>query len=172
MSDTLLIEQLNTRQLLSPPREIGMSHAMTFLLQQGAELPASDQLQLKNGETLPLQPFNTLYTEVSQPDLEARLVALCMATEFAIAFADHASEHSLQDPEVIVCLEQLALKPEASLKGLGARIQGYLRLELSLADYSRSDLRNALRRCLRSAQRHHKSEGARGYLAFIHHLIH
>ncbi|MBF2054920.1 MAG: hypothetical protein IGS03_15850 [Candidatus Sericytochromatia bacterium] len=172
MSDATLIAELSSRELLNPPQEIGMSHAMTFLTRRGIDLASADKLSLPDGSDLPLQPLNALYSEARQPDQEARLVAISMAVEFAIAFADHDSGHALQDPEVIALLDKLTMKPETLQPGLGERIQAHLRLELSLADYSRSDVRTALRRCLRSAQRYHKSEGPRGYLSFIHHLIH
>ena len=94
-----------------------------------------------------------------------------MTLEYALAKEDHQSGHKLLDSEAIEILERLSMKPEPELQGLGAILQGWLRLELSLQDYSRAELRQALRRCLRSAQREHK-KGPREYLGLIHHHIH
>ena len=47
------------------------------------------------------------------------------------------------------------------------RVQLALRLCLSLNDYSRQEVRTALRRVQRSVKRHTELQGPRGYLNFI-----
>lgn len=172
MSDANLLQTLQTKTAYTPPLEADISHAVTLLTETATELDFdTSSLTLSGGETQALQSLKALYQEQALPR-EERTVALCMAIEYALAQADHQGGHHLQDPEVIKALEQLSLKPETPLADLGARLQTWLRLELSLADGSRAELRQAVRRCLRSAQRHHKIEGPRGYLDFIHHFMH
>jgi len=167
-----LKETLASQGFLKDAETPGMSQAMVVLLQSKGEVTDPSCLRLPNGTEYALPPLAAGYQEGQAQEHEAQILALCMAIEFAIAFQDHGSGHELQDPEAIACLEKLAFKPESDQVGLGARIQGHLRLELALAAYGRGEVRQALRRCLRSAQRHHKSDGPRGYLDFIHHLLH
>ncbi|MFI5381762.1 MAG: hypothetical protein ACHRHE_20895 [Tepidisphaerales bacterium] len=51
------------------------------------------------------------------------------------------------------------------------QIQLSLRMALSLNDYSRQDVKQAIRKILKSVDRHTKAAGQRGYLDFIHKYI-
>ncbi len=61
------------------------------------------------------------------------------------------------------------MSPEAAAAAdvLAARIQLSLRLTLSLNDYSRQDVRHALRKVAKSVARHTRLAGPRGYLTFL-----
>lgn len=100
------------------------------------------------------------------PSSEEEHLGLFMAIEGPISrfYQDHPS---LTDRDVIRALEALGQKPEVAYDPLTESIQTSLRLHLSLEDYSRSEVRWALRKILGSVKRHHKIDGVRGYLDFI-----
>lgn len=160
----------HVQPLLPPNLDPAASYVVALLTQQQLSFDADGHLQLQ-GQPLSLKPFNELYDERSKGS-EAQINLLCMAIEFSLAWQDHNAGHSMQDAEVLPAFEKLSMKPEQPLSGLGAQLQAVLQLELSLRGFSRGDLRQAIRRCQRSAQRHHKQDGARGYLGFIHHILH
>lgn len=171
MSDQILLDQASTQLGFKAPTEADLSCAVTLLTDTQAEFsPANASIELSDGKPLVLQGLKELYTDRADVR-ETATFALCMTIEYALAKEDHQGGHNLQDAAAIEVLEKLSMKPEPELQGLGAVLQAWLRLELSLQDYSRSEVRQAIRRCLRSAQRHQK-EGPRAYLGFIHHFIH
>jgi hypothetical protein len=74
----------------------------------------------------------------------------------------------LTDSSVILALESLALKPENVNNDVIVKaINRELRLQLSMSDYSRNEVKRAIRKILNSARRHNKVGGIRGYLDFI-----
>ncbi|MBI3600051.1 MAG: hypothetical protein HY097_05355 [Nitrospinae bacterium] len=74
----------------------------------------------------------------------------------------------LTDSSVILALERLSLKPETVNDDIIVKaINRSLRLQLSMTDYSRTDVKRAIRKILKSAKRHNELEGLRGYLNFI-----
>lgn len=78
------------------------------------------------------------------------------------------SDLRLTDAAVLLALEKLAMQPEAEYaQSLEADIQLELRLLLSLEDYSRQEVRAALRKIAKSVNRHTRLEGPMGYLIFI-----
>ena len=60
---------------------------------------------------------------------------------------------------------------EPGQDALRRRLQLALRLLLSLNDYSRQEVKTALRTIARSVARHKSLEGRRGYLTFIHEYV-
>ena len=85
------------------------------------------------------------------------------------ALKRYYQEHrELTDAAVILTLENLAVKPEYEGADEVAReVVSMLRLQLSTNNYSRDEVRQAIRKILASAQRHNKHSGRRGYLQFI-----
>jgi hypothetical protein len=81
----------------------------------------------------------------------------------------HRADPSLTDARVLLALEQLAMNPEAAAANdpLIQHLQLALRVLLSLKDYSRQDVRGALRKIAKSVARHARLAGPRGYLSFI-----
>ncbi|MEW6571456.1 MAG: hypothetical protein AB1390_09820 [Nitrospirota bacterium] len=74
----------------------------------------------------------------------------------------------LTDSSVILALESLALKPENVNNDVIVKaINLELRLQLSMSDYSRNEVKRAIRKILNSARKHNKAGGIRGYLDFI-----
>jgi len=171
MPDQQVLETLRDNGAYTPPEEQDMSRALMALSNRRKFKISPEGVFLLKKNPLELSALSDLYDESSKGS-EPQIVALCMAIEYAIALLDHDTGHGLKDKEVIAVLEKLGFKPEGTQSGLTQHIQAFLQLELSLDSYSRSDIRQALRRCLRSAQRHHKLDGERGFLNFIHHLIH
>lgn len=126
-------------------------------------------LSSANGKvTYKLKPLNALYSnEKTDAADEDRRLSLMYAIEGAIKrFYETAPE--LTDGAVIRVLEKLAMKPEIfDDDALLKRISYELRLKLSSSQYTRDEVRQALRKILGSAKRHNDREGRRGYLEFI-----
>lgn len=117
-----------------------------------------------------LKPLTQLYAgggEGSIDTRDQRHLGLLMAIEEAIVL--HYEENpALTDGAVLVALKSLGMNPEAPVSDvLSSRIQMSLRLLLSLNDYSRNEVRQALRYVAKSVERHSKADGRRGYLEFI-----
>ncbi|MGV3525723.1 MAG: hypothetical protein ACO1RX_15985 [Candidatus Sericytochromatia bacterium] len=156
------------------PAELSPTQSRSqWLLTQGGASVAAHSVRLADGSEHELASLDQLYgNAVSGRSHDQQIAALCAAVEFALAFEDHHNGHALRDADVIAALEQLALKPEPARSGIAGLIQQQLQLELSLTGYDRNAVRQALRRCLREAERAHKHEGERGYLGLIHHVMH
>lgn len=170
MSDSDLKQTLLDKGLLKP-QEPGVSRAVAFLSGGDVGISEGSEISLPDNSTHALKEINEVYTEAKSAASDNEITSLCMAIEYAIAYYDHSNDHGLRDDVTIRMLEKLSMKPEMPLTGVGALVQAYLRLELSLEDYSRADVRQAVRKIQRSAQRHSK-DGPRGYLDFIHHFMH
>ena len=93
---------------------------------------------------------------------------LFMALESAIV-RYHKLNPSLVDSQVAVALDHLGLKPEGEHVGdnLARHLQLELRLILSLNNYSRQEVRTAIRTINRSVARHTAADGLSGYLDFV-----
>ena len=80
---------------------------------------------------------------------------------------------SLTDASVQLALDRVALNPEdgSHNDALARQLQFNLRLLLSLHDYSRQDVRSALRKIGKSVSRHTRLAGPRGYLHFIREYV-
>ena len=98
---------------------------------------------------------------------DERFMPLMMGIEEEIA-RGYAEQPSLTDGAVALALGQLAASPESPpADPLAKRVNVALRLILSLNDYSRQEVRQALRHVVRSVERHTSLAGRRGYLEFI-----
>jgi hypothetical protein len=80
---------------------------------------------------------------------------------------------ALTDADVSLALDRLGANPEGDPGGdaLARRIQRDLRLLLSVNDYSRQDVRAAIRKITRSVARHTRLAGPSGYLTFIQQYV-
>lgn len=94
-------------------------------------------------------------------------LSLLNTMESAIRCVDDTTSN-LTDTVVILALERLCMKPELKNTDLIIKeINLRLRYHLSLCDYTRNEVRRAIRKILESAKRHNKIDGIRGYLDFI-----
>lgn len=101
----------------------------------------------------------------------AHYLSLLNTIEGAIRYIDD-SNTELTDTKVIFSLEELVSKPglksnDIIVKGINQR----LRFQLSFSDYTRKEVRRALKKVLKSAKRHNRIGGIRGYLDFIMQFI-
>ncbi len=76
---------------------------------------------------------------------------------------------SLTDADVILALKPLTMDPEAPTQSdlVREQVEVGLRMVLSINDYSRQDVKMALKKILKSVERHNRIDGQRGYLTFI-----
>ena len=118
--------------------------------------------------TYQLKPLEELYAEQeSSKKAEEELMSLLYQIERTIK-EYYVRNHDLTDASVILALEQLSMKPEAPIQSEFLRdITDNLRMFMSMHNFSRSELRQGINRVLRSARRHNKADGTRGYLKFI-----
>lgn len=80
----------------------------------------------------------------------------------------YLAEPELTDSSVILSLDKLSMKPEAvSADAVLRAINLQLRLLLSTEDFSRDEVKAAVRKILASVKRHKAIAGIRGYLDFI-----
>ena len=170
MSDSTLCQLLAEHHLFSPPETEDSSWSHLLLKQPGTGL-LPEQVVLSEQLRVALAPLETLYSD-HRPATPAAVAGLAATLEFILALEDHASGHGLRDQEALSALERLPLKPEPPQEGLAGLIQAALRLELSLRDFTRSDVRQALRQVLRAAQKGVKQGNGRTFLGQIHHWIH
>jgi hypothetical protein len=103
---------------------------------------------------------------------DEQFMPLMMAIEEPFALA-YRRDKSLTDGSVIAALDKLCLNPEADYphEPLAGKVQTMLKAVLSLNNYSRQDVRLALRKVKQSVNRHNKLGGTRGYLTFINDFI-
>lgn len=122
-----------------------------------------------NGEFIyQLKPLKELYVEQeSKKNTEEEMMSLLYQIEGTIKVYD-IENHDLTDASIIMALERLSMKPEAPAQNDFLRnITDNLRMFMSTHSFSRSKLRQGINRVLRSARRHNKIDGIRGYLNFI-----
>ena len=140
--------------------------------------PATGEVRLlpsptaTSGQTHTLKPLAELYgagTGLESVELtDDRFMPLLMSIEETFVDAFRA-DHSLSDGAVLTALDRLCMTPEADVRNdrLALSVQAGLRLTLSLNDYSRQDVRHALRKVKQSVARHTRLAGTQGYLTFI-----
>jgi len=98
---------------------------------------------------------------------DPRYLRLLMTIEGAIKRM-YQADAELADSSVMLALDKLAVKPETvSNDAVLRRINHELRVALSMSDYSRDEVKMAVRKILASVKRHNALAGARGYLDFI-----
>jgi hypothetical protein len=121
-----------------------------------------------------LKPLAELYgsgtgvADVNPKD--ERFMPLFMAIEEAIIGYDQGAYTN--DSAVAFALNQLGMSPDGPLADpIGQAIQLRLRLALSFNNYSRPEVRTALRTIGRSVKRHTAEGGSRGYLNFIREIM-
>ena len=79
-----------------------------------------------------------------------------------------AMDGRLNDGTVTLALNRLSMSPDEPTEDpLIRRIQFGLRMNLSLNNYSRQEVRQAIRKIGKSAERHSEGGRGRGYLNFI-----
>jgi hypothetical protein len=104
-----------------------------------------------------LKPFEELYAEQeSRNNTKEELMSLLYQIERTIKEYD-TENYCLTDSSVILALEQLSIR----------NLTNNLRMFMSMHNFSRNELRQGINRVLRSARRHNKVDGTRGYLDFI-----
>lgn len=118
--------------------------------------------------TYQLKSFKELYAgQDSRKSAKEEIMSLLYQIERTIKDYDMKNQ-GLTDSSVIIALEKLSMKPEAPAQSEFLRnITDYLRMFMSMHSFSRSELRQGINRVLRSARRHNKIDGSRGYLNFI-----
>jgi hypothetical protein len=121
----------------------------------------------KRNETYHLKPLAELFgvgTGHSFDPQDDIFLPLMLCIEEEIVKYD--TDHYLTDASVALALDQLGMDPAgASTDPLARQIQVALRLTLSLNDYSRQEVRQAIRKIAKSVNRH--KNGDRGYLRFV-----
>jgi len=127
----------------------------------------------KKGEFIyKLKELDELYApeEIISPDIDwddEYYLSLLFSIESAIKRV-YDDKPDLTDASAIYALEKLSLKPEAKEDNIVIReINQQLRVQLSMSDYSRTEVKRAIRKIRGSAKRHTKIDGIRGYLDFI-----
>ena len=121
-----------------------------------------------------LKPLSELWgkdrgvTSINPADDRYMPLLLCIETE--IMNHDDAAE-DLTDGPVGLALDRMSLNPacDPGNDALCRRIQLGLRLNLSLNDYSKQEVKLAIRKIAKSVERHTTVAGIRGYLDFIRH---
>lgn len=142
----------------------------------------SGEIAILDGEDDPsprnytLKPLSQLYGP-GTPDRpvdpqDDAFMPLFLAIEQTIVRCDDL-EPTMTDGAVSLALDLLAMDPQADLQHdtLARRIQLELRLLLSLNDYARQEVRQALRKVHKSVARHSRLSGRRGYLDFIRQYV-
>ena len=135
---------------------------------------ATDEIQLHRGEqkqAYTLKPLNELYGPGNSGTVDPQsevFMPLFLCIEEEIAKFD-ANEVQLNDATVTLALNRLSMNPEEQTgDALIRRIQMALRLNLSLNNYARQEVRQADRKIGKSVDRHSEGGRGRGYLKFIH----
>jgi hypothetical protein len=131
-----------------------------------------DEITIGNGEkaaTYRLKPLAQLYGADSPTPSESTLKPLTRGIESQIAIFDVVQRGRLSDGDVLLALGKLAMGPDAEINNdiLANRIQIGLRLSLSLGNFSRSAVKQALRRVAKAVEMRTTQAGTRGYLNSI-----
>ena len=125
-------------------------------------------------EPYTLKPLDQLYGRGNpgSPDPQnLAFMPLFTAIESEIVKFDEEAE-GLTDAHVILSLNAMGMNLEKpSSDPLIQWLQGALQLTLSLNNYSRQEVRQAIRRVGRSVERHQESGRGRGYLNFIRQYV-
>jgi len=139
-----------------------------------------DEITVGTGEkaaTYRLKPLGELYGtgtgEATVDPKDQRFMPLLHGIESQIVRFDMEQRGRLTDAAVSLSLGKLAMSPEGDVGNdvLANRIQIGLRLALSLNDYSRQEVKQAIRRIARSVENHTRQSGARGYINFARRYV-
>lgn len=123
-----------------------------------------------------VKPLRELYGKgVNRENLDPEdpvYTPLLQGIETEISQCDAAARYRMTDAMVLLDLQKLAMNPEGEYPAspehpIAHRIQVALRIVLSMNDYSRQDVRQALRKIRKSVEFHTREAGPRGYLRFI-----
>jgi hypothetical protein len=131
------------------------------------------EIQISDGaKQYTLKPLADLYGDgTGEPTVDPQIdvfMPLFLAIEEGIAPYYKVNDPGLTDGAVELLLEQLGMDPAAPMADpLALRIQTALRLCLSLNNYSRQEVKAALKKTGKSVTRHTRAAGRRGYLDFI-----
>jgi hypothetical protein len=99
---------------------------------------------------------------------DERFMPLFLAIEEAILQYRIHEAPGLTDGAVALVVDQLGMGPESAMQDpLAMRVQLGIRLCLSMNNYSRHEVKAALKKIGKSVDRHTRAEGPRGYLNFI-----
>ena len=135
------------------------------------------KIDVEGGEPISytLRPLDELYgrgTGVEPVDpKDQRFMPLFNAIEEAIQVA-YRDDRGLTDGAVGLALAELSMNPAApTTNPLAQRVRQQLRLVLSVNDYSRDEVKAAIRKVHKSVERHTRSEGPRGYLDFVRRML-
>ena len=135
---------------------------------------AADEIQLSHGDqkmVYALKPLGELYGRGNSGTVDPQnetFMPLFLCIEEEIAKFD-ANEVQLNDATVMLALNRLSMNPEEQTDdALIRRIQMALRMNLSLNNYARQEVRQAIRKIGKSVDRHSEGGRGRGYLKFIH----
>lgn len=128
-------------------------------------------VEVSGGERYELRPLDELYgsgvgTDTVDPK-DDRFMPLFLGIEEAIQL-EYRHDRGLTDGTVQLALSELSMNPSAATTdALAQKVQLQMRLVLSLNDYSRQEVKGAVKKVLKSVERHRKSGGPRGYLEFV-----
>ncbi len=123
-----------------------------------------------------LKPLEELYGTGMCLGSVDPLIAEYMPLVYAIesTILHYYDEHpELNDTLVAVTLDRLAINPACNPAGdmLCHHLQTGLRVELSVHNYSKQEVKQALRVVLKSVNRHTRSGGITGYLEFMDRMM-
>jgi hypothetical protein len=165
-------ETLRALMKLTPDEDLIESPEEEFHITFRDDVPDTIQLAASAGaetRSYQLKPLAELYgkgTGVADVNPRDTFMPLFLGIEEAIMRHDKIAYTT--DSAVAFALNQLGLSPDAPTSDpIAAAVQRQLRLVLSFNDYSRAEVRTALRTIGRSVKRHSAEGGARGYLNFV-----
>jgi hypothetical protein len=122
-----------------------------------------------------LRPLDELYGQGTGADvvnpMDERFMPLFLGIEEAIQLA-YREDRGLTDGAVQLALNELSMNPSADTRDkLARKVQLQMRMVLSLNDYSKQEVKGAVRKIGKSVERHRKSGGPRGYLEFVRGML-
>jgi hypothetical protein len=169
--DSALVNRLEPNQERSPE---GAAAAGVTLEPIDLAAGSIEIVQGGRRETYVLKPLRELYGQghSGSPDpQDATFMPLFLSIEEAIARYD-STQQPLHDGTVSIALKTLSMDPDETFTDpLVSYVQFALRMLLSLNDYSRQEVRQALRKIGKSVQRHSEGGRGRGYLNFIQQFV-
>lgn len=167
------------RSRLSPPSSglgtVTVESNVEFVDDQSGDLDIPSHAGGHPVERYHLKPLAELYDRGNNKPvdpLDDDFMPLFYAIEEEFVRSDHSAA-CREDSDVAIALDLLASGPDGDLRHnvLARRVQLALRLLLSLNNFSRDEVRQALRKIRKSVDRHHREGGRRGYLNFLHEYL-
>lgn len=161
-------------ELLKPEGALAKLHLSKSLKPHHLDLQAGEVIVDAAGQErrYALKPLSELYgaghnVDVIDPE-DDRFMPLFFAIEEAIVRHWEQDDPRLTDGAVALVLNQLGMDPQSATQdALARRIQVQLRLCLSMNDYSRQEVKAAIKKVGKSVDRHTRAAGPRGYLSFV-----